>query len=492
MNHAARPSGPPKPAPPAARRPGLFVFVLVDALGWNLLPADGFLTDLLPYQRPLRTILGFSSGAIPTLLTGQPPSSHGHWNLLAYDPPRSRFAWLRHLAWLPDRWCENRYARRFLQWLGRYCLRAGPGFECAVSPRLLPFLVWTEERNFYRPGGLAPATSVFDLWRQSELSFRIYSYRDGWRAVPDGVLLARAADDLRRSPASAYFIYLSGLDHFLHMHRTDPAAVREQLEILATALRRLFAVAREHDPEAELSVASDHGMAPVQRNVDLVAAIRNLGYRMPEDYLAVYDSSMARFWFFAPAARQAITRRLGQLDCGRLLEGGELAAEGVLFPDQRFGEAIFLLHPGWLAATSDFHGRGWRPVGMHGYHPDDPDSAAVLLSSTPPPASLTSIAGLHDWLRRPLAARPASAPLTAAAPPPYSERSRWPQPETLRCTLETPGSLRPGFDGVPSMQRRLPGWDGVPSMQRRMVGWDGRQWTPAGARGVSTLPQVAP
>ncbi len=391
----------------------LFVFVLVDALGWNLLPPSGLLPDLLPHQRPLRSILGFSSGAIPTLLTGQPPQVHGHWNLLAYDPPNSRFAWLRHFSWLPASWLGNRYSRRLVQLLGRCCLGAGSSFACAVHPRLLPLLRWTEERNFYAPGGLAPATSVFDEWEQYGLPFRIYSYRDGWRHVPDEDLLARAERDLRRGVASAYFVYLSGLDHFLHLHRTEPDLVRARLNQLAGQLRRLFTVAREADPEAELSVASDHGMAPVTRRFDLVAGVEALGFRMPGEYLAIYDSSMARFWFFSAAARRMITARLRQLPCGRILTPAELAAEGVLFADQRFGEVVFLLHPGWLAATSDFHGRGWHPTGMHGYDPADADSSAVLLSSHAPPPALTTIAGLHDWLRRPILAAAAVGPRCA-------------------------------------------------------------------------------
>src|ERR1051325_2584848 len=40
------------------------LFVLIDALGWEYLERNDFLTDVLPHRNPLRTILGFSSGAI--------------------------------------------------------------------------------------------------------------------------------------------------------------------------------------------------------------------------------------------------------------------------------------------------------------------------------------------------------------------------------------------------------------------------------------------
>src|SRR5205814_1944473 len=78
-------------------------------------PNRPFLDDVLPDRRWLTTILGYSSGAIPTLLTGRTPSQHGHWNLFYYDPQRSPFRWTRALAPLPSPLVENRVARRVLK-----------------------------------------------------------------------------------------------------------------------------------------------------------------------------------------------------------------------------------------------------------------------------------------------------------------------------------------------------------------------------------------
>jgi hypothetical protein len=56
----------------------------------------------------------------------------------------------------------------------------------------------------------------------------------------------------------------------------------------------------------------------------------------------------------------------------------------VYFEDHRYGEMIALLAPGCIVAESGFNGSGWRPAGMHGYHPDDPYASAVYLSSATP------------------------------------------------------------------------------------------------------------
>src|ERR1700739_1853597 len=86
--------------------------VLIDALGWKILEDQQFLDDVLPFRQPLKTVLGFSSGAIPSLLPGQPPSKHGHWNLFYYDPTNSPFAWMRGLRHLPEKIANHRVSQK--------------------------------------------------------------------------------------------------------------------------------------------------------------------------------------------------------------------------------------------------------------------------------------------------------------------------------------------------------------------------------------------
>ena len=132
----------------------LRIYVLIDALGWRILEGREFLSDVLPYRAPLRTVLGFSSGAIPTMLTGVPPAENGHWNLFYYDPKGSPFRWFRPFRFLPKAIVENRVARKIMKELGRRVLGLGPLFECCVSPRLLPYFNWVEKRNIYDRGGI--------------------------------------------------------------------------------------------------------------------------------------------------------------------------------------------------------------------------------------------------------------------------------------------------------------------------------------------------
>jgi predicted AlkP superfamily pyrophosphatase or phosphodiesterase len=371
------------------------VFVLVDALGWRLLENCDFLSQRLPYRQPVRTVLGFSSGAIPIILTGAPPAETGHWNLYYYDPAGSPFRWLSPLRFLPDSVLNLRFCRKLITETCRRTLGLGLLFECQVSPRLLPYFNFLDSHGIYQAGGITGAETIFDRMAERGRPYRVYTYLDG----TDSELVERAFGDLHRGAACFYFVYLSELDAFLHLYSGDRRELRRKLAECAGGLERLFAAALDANPETNLAVFSDHGMTPVRHRVDLVREINALGFRMPEDYLAVYDSTMARFWFFRGKVREAIAGCLAQLPCGRLLDDEELRRMGVFFADRRYGELIFLLHPGWLLASSDFHRGDWQPAGMHGYHPDDPDSDAVFLSNRPPSTPVKDLADVHRVLR---------------------------------------------------------------------------------------------
>jgi hypothetical protein len=376
------------------RRPRLHIFVLIDALGWQFVEGREFLCDLLPYRVPLRTVLGYSSGAIPSILSGLPPAQNGHWNLYYFDPESSPFRWLRHLLFLPDRVLDNRITRKLLKEMGRRVLGLGPLFECCVSPQILPWFNWIEKRDLYRPGGISGASSIFDLLEKDGIPYCVYSYRE----MDDEKIIEQARHDLEAGKASFFFLYLSEMDMFLHMHRRDDQQLGHCLDWYAAELRDVFCLAQWLDPEASFTIVSDHGMTPVEHHYDLVQEVESLGFRMPRDYLAVYDSTMARFWFFDEGARKAIRERLTSLTCGRILDPNELKRLGVFFPDSRYGEVIFLLHPGWLLSRSDFNGHGWSPVGMHGYHPDDPDSDAIFLSNHEPSVTVRTISDVFQCM----------------------------------------------------------------------------------------------
>lgn len=374
----------------------LHIVVLIDAFGWHLAQGLDFMTDVLPHRASLRTVLGYSSGAIPTMLTGKSPAEHGQWNLFYYDPKGSPFRWLRHARVLPARALDNRVSRKVIKELGRRVLGLGSLFDCAVKPSLLPWFNWTEKLNIYTPGGIAGASSIFDDLTRRGVPYRAYTYHEH----SDAQILAQACGDVQASEARFFFLYLSEVDAFLHKHCHEGARIAERLKWYESELRALLAVARRRDPEATLTLFSDHGMTPVRHHHDLARDIEALGLSMPNDYLSVYDSTMARFWFFSDRARARVVERLRQLRFGRILTDGDLKDLGIRFSDRRYGDLVFLMEPGWLVTSSDFTTNGWLPAGMHGYHPDDPYSDAIFLSSREPSRPMRTIADAYSLMRR--------------------------------------------------------------------------------------------
>ncbi|MFZ1889109.1 MAG: alkaline phosphatase family protein [Candidatus Binataceae bacterium] len=375
-----------------ARR--LHIFVLIDALGWEIIKERPFLNQELPFRKPLETVLGYSSGAIPTILTGRHPAQTGHWNLYYYDPKGSPFRWLRWFGFLPERLLDNRISRKLIKELGRRVLGMGPLFECGVKPALLPLFNFVEKQNIYSEGGIPNSVSIFDLLHTRGIAYRVYSYHQ----LSDSKIVERACSDIQSSDAKFFFLYLSEMDHFLHSHRNELESIADRLAWYDRQLRELFKIALRADREMTFTVISDHGMTPVHSQYDLVGKIEALGFSMPKDYLSVYDSTMARYWFFNDAARNAILGELSRTSCGRVVDDSELEQLGILFPDRRYGEVVFLLDPGWLLATSDFNGDGWHPVGMHGYHPSDSHSDAIFLSNQPPRQQMSTIADIYPCL----------------------------------------------------------------------------------------------
>ena len=373
----------------------LQVIALIDALGWEYVRERKFLDDVLPYRTSLQTVLGFSSGAIPTMLTGLMPERHGHWNLFYYDPQHAPFWWLKAFNWLPKPVLDNRYGRKIIKELGRRVFGLGPTFECCVSPHLLPYFNFSERHDIYAPKGIEDTPSLFDELESEGRGYRVYTYHQ----CSDAEILRRAKRDIAESDATLFFLYLCEVDGFLHMHCKEQDAIDQKLQWYDEQLREVFRIAYGRDPDASLMVCSDHGMTPVTQHADLVGEVAKLGLRMPQDYLAVYDSTMARFWFFNQAARQSVTEVMGSLDCGRVLSQQEMDRFGLHFTDDRYGQLIFLLNPGWMVAESDFNGRGWFPEGMHGYHPEDAYSDAIFLSNEKPQQPMRTIADVYYAIR---------------------------------------------------------------------------------------------
>jgi hypothetical protein len=136
-------------------------------------------------------------------------------------------------------------------------------------------------------------------------------------------------------------------------------------------------------------------MTPIRWTYDLRRDVAVLGLS-ERDYLAAYDSTMARFWTWNDRARDRLVEVLTDHPCGQLLGRDELTRLGVWFDDDRYYQLLFVMKPGVLLNPSDMG--HYRFAGMHGYHPSESTADAVLLSTAAVDKTVDHIAGIHDLL----------------------------------------------------------------------------------------------
>jgi hypothetical protein len=377
------------------RQDTLALFVFVDALGWELVQKYGFLTKLAPTRTRLETVLGYSCTCDPTILTGCLPQEHGHFSFFAYAPERSPFpkSLCRLLGLLPRALSSRaRVRNKISQWVGNRLGTTGYFNLYAVPFHRLPEFDYTERRDLYQPGGInGGQVTLFDELRAAKIPHFISDWRKD-----DASNVAALAQALKQEKPRVAYLYLAGLDGILHAEGTQSEAVTAKLRWYEEKLTELVENAREHYADVRLHLFSDHGMHEVTHTCNLMARIEGLGLEWGKDYAAVYDSTMARFWFLSERAKTAIPEALAQECSGRVLSPSELNAFGCDFADQRYGQLFFLLNPGILLCPSFM---GERPIkGMHGYDPADPNSAASYLSNVTVPVLPQHLTDLKDLM----------------------------------------------------------------------------------------------
>jgi hypothetical protein len=377
----------------ADKAPQVSIVVFIDALGWEVLKGRRFMEAELPVRRKLRSVFGFSSACIPSILSGLMPREHRHWSFFYYSPKTSPFKALKPLGWLPGSLVNRGRVRNLISKLVKRIY----GYTGYFQLYNIPFgqvdqFDYCEKRDLFVPGGLNRGENIFDRLKQAGVPYHV----SDWRA-PEFVNLHALRADLAKGQIRFALLYMAAMDALLHQVGKESPEVDAKLAWYEGQLRDILSEAAAHYEQVRMFVCSDHGMATIHTHVDLMAKIEALGLEFGRDYAATYDSTMGRFWFHNNRARTAVTALLENQPHGRILPREELKALGCDFEGDQFGELIFLMGAGVLILPSHM---GTTPItGMHGYHPDDPDSDASLLSNCAPPNDPKAITDVFHLMR---------------------------------------------------------------------------------------------
>ncbi len=381
----------------------LLVF-LIDALGHRLARETGAF-DFLPHDDgPVKSVCGYSSACLPSLLTGRLPVEHGHWGMYLRDPRRSLFRKTRPVTRIVSGLLGHDYlARRIVSRALRASGVDGYFSLYDIPLGLLSQFDLCQKRDIYAPGGLAPHETPFDVAEQLALPWRGWAWQ-----ISESERRKLFAEALDAGEARFLFFYSPLLDSVCHEHGTRSREARACLADLAGFVDEMRARAKRN-AEARVLVCGDHGMADVRTSVDLMTPLFELPLRMPRDFLAFLDATMIRVWYFRDGARERVEGLLARSSAGRILSDEECAREGILFDDRRYGETIYLAHPGTMFVPS-FMGRAALRA-MHGYHPDDVDSDTIVRAdfAHPQAASILDIGPMISNELRALAGATAGA-----------------------------------------------------------------------------------
>ncbi len=373
----------------------LGLFIMIDAMGWEILRGDSFGKGFADQRKRLDSVFGYSSTCVPSILSGRWPVQHRNWCYFVHDPENSPFRSLRWLSWLPKALTSRRIVRRVLT---RF-FKARLNFKGYFDLYNIPFqhihrYDFTEKKSPLQPKGMNRGDNIFDFLTSEQIPYFVSDPAQTEEANRDA-LAAR----MREGTIDFAFLYWAGLDGLLHRVGNDSPEIPARLRVYEQWIGQLMEAARSRYQDIQLYVFSDHGMANCDIHLDLMSRINALPLQFQKDYAAVYDSTMARFWFFNQRARALIEAELRRVPEGRIMPDEELEALQTRFEDRYFGELIFLVQEGVLIVPSHM---GERPIrAMHGYHPTDKHSYATVLTNQPGFSNeLTAIPHLGDLMRQ--------------------------------------------------------------------------------------------
>lgn len=371
----------------------LSLFIFVDAFGWEIFKRhEWFLKEHVRDQRPLKTVFGYSSACDPSMISGVDPAVHGHWSSYYYDPHHSPFKGFQWLKWLPLT-SYSRVRNKLSKWMAAYLGWTGY-FQLYNTPfEVLPYFNYAEKNWFWGvQNGLLYSSSIFDQWIQKGVRF----YVKPSVHVSDEEQWSYVQEKIKQQEIDAAWLFLGSLDALMHAEGNCSPRISLLLKDYEKKILSLLELAKTHYSEVEWVVFSDHGMHNVTSTVDLQKEIQSLPIEWGVDYIAFYDSTMARFWHLTEKGKNELTQYLQHHPQGALVSSQNLKEWGTFFTDHRYGDLIFLLRPGILLIPS-FMGR--KPIpGMHGYHPNDPDSWAMIVSSHSLDPQIQSIKDIFNLL----------------------------------------------------------------------------------------------
>lgn len=347
------------------------LYICIDGLGWEIAKRCPTFDFLSKTQTPLETVLGFSSSAIPTILTGKEADEHGCWNLFAKKPNQGDFPLFRWNKYFPQFMNRNRYIRKGQLILNKWYTQFSGYYQAYNYPsEKLYDIKISEERNIYSPGGIRGSKNIFDVYERNNVKYKIFSYK----THTEQEVFENLTASVMMSDVEKVFVYLPDFDAFGHSHATDEELMVQRACSYGERIRAVYEGLQKGCISVNLSVFSDHGMVPLTREFNILKSLQD--YHLDQVEL-ILDSTMARFYDLTESERVQIHKIFNSVP-GKWLDSLDFKNYHIQFEGE-YGQDIFVLDAGVQFSPS--HMGKNSCAGMHGYLPENPMMKASFFSN---------------------------------------------------------------------------------------------------------------
>ena len=226
--------------------------------------------------------------------------------------------------------------------------------------------------------GFMPQPTIFDVLKENNIKY--YAHIHPAHKVHIENVVSRYIEEAKDSERFS-FLFVGTLDGIGHKYGPRSDELKAGLKKVDHGLEEIYKHACKLHDEVEILVFGDHGMAQVDRHIDLSNAIKMANLSKNDDTYFL-DSTFARFWVSDKTKRANLINILNDVPGGHVLTQDECNEYCIRFKHNYFGDIIYAVEDGAIIQPSYYCEDNNPPVGMHGYLPGcrDNESAFVFLS----------------------------------------------------------------------------------------------------------------
>jgi predicted AlkP superfamily pyrophosphatase or phosphodiesterase len=325
---------------------------------------------------------GFAQRTV--LFSGRYPDTSGNFSQFVFDPENSPFKWVKSLGPL-----GNALKPRKAMFPGRVAIQKITQWKTGafhtdpawIPPKFMPYFAMCEDtRPMYDPGALG-APSIFDLCRAQGLKFRYLAHPVSGDDEEIHEILVR---ELRASaPYDLYVAQFSVTDQRGHIDGPFSDAMQTgHLRALDRKFASIHAALAAGYDSWDFFICGDHGMGPVTKRIDILAALEEADAKPAKDYVVFVNSTLAVLWYLTEKGQREVERVLARVPGTHVVSEAERKRRRIPL-DRQWGDRMLAAEPGVMFWPDYFHVTDSTIVGMHGYldKREETHGAMVLASS---------------------------------------------------------------------------------------------------------------